>query len=161
MTVVFSSYITINLLTRKTPTETFIYFSYFSHFLKLSETLSANVPLRRTLYSLRRLCPPGREAEDSVPGDQRGELPFQGEQNEARDPLPGAGEVGLPADRGAHALLPSLRQPDRCGDDPDQNGTQRKSQTRRQEALTATGGLERPPERKAAAAAARRRVVNV
>lgn len=87
------------------------------------------------------LCPPGGTAEDSDTGDERGELPFSGEQNEAYDSLFGAGEGSLPEDHWTHALVPSLWRPDRCGDDPDQNRTQRESQNCSQEALMVTRGL--------------------
>lgn len=87
------------------------------------------------------LCPPGCTAEDSDAGDERRELPLPGEQNEAHDPLSGAGEGSLPEDHWTHALMPSPWRPDRCGDDPDQNRTQRESQNCSQEALMATRGL--------------------
>lgn len=83
---------------------------------------------------------PGFKAEDSVAGDECGELPFSGEQNEAHDSLLGAGEGSLPEDHWTHAFMPSLWHSDRCGDDPDQNWSQRKSQNCSQKALTATGG---------------------
>lgn len=44
------------------------------------------------------MLPPGCKAEDSVAGDECGELPFSGEQNEAHDSLLGAGEGSLPED---------------------------------------------------------------
>lgn len=87
------------------------------------------------------LCPPGGTAEDSDTGDERGELPFSGEQNEAYDSLSGAGEGSLPEDHWTHALVPSLWRSDRCGDDPDQNRTQWESQNCSQEALMLTRGL--------------------
>lgn len=105
----------------------------------------------KSLPSLRsHLCPlllllpcfhPGRETEDPDAGSQRGELPVTGEQDEAHDPHAGAGEGGSPEDHRTHALQPSARRPDRCGDDPDQNRTQRESQNRSQEALMASGGV--------------------
>lgn len=83
------------------------------------------------------LLTPGCEAEDTVAGDECGELPFSGEQNEAHDSLLGAGERNLPEDHWTHALMPSLWHSDRCGDDPDQNWSQRESQNCSQKALTA------------------------
>jgi len=44
------------------------------------------------------LCPPGCAAEDSDSGDERGELPLSGEQNEAHDSFPGAGKSSSPED---------------------------------------------------------------
>lgn len=90
------------------------------------------------------LCPPGFTAEDSDSRDECRELPFSGEQNEAHDSLSGAGEGNLPEDHWTHALMPSPWRPDRCGDDPDQNRTQRESQNCSQEALMATRGLAAP-----------------
>lgn len=95
-----------------------------------------------TLYSvcsnIQCLCPPGCAAKDSDSGDEHGELPFSGEQNEAHDSLSGAGEGSLPENHWTHALVPSSWRLDRCRDDPDQNRAQRESQNSSQKALMAT-----------------------
>ena len=106
-------------------------------------TLHPNVYLcvKHSVYWGAMSVSPGCAAEDSDAGDERRELPFSGEQNEAHDSLSGAGEGSLPEDHWTHALMPSPWRPDRCGDDPDQNRTQRESQNYSQEALMATRGL--------------------